>query len=327
MARCGRLGVFIWRTAPSWSTWLRALLSKARVTRLWRRGLRGKSVLDVKRGGRTLVQGAFSVHISTNTLRAWAASAAVSGACGIALLLSSCERAAIGAPIQAQATSASAGQSAVMSFSGKVVGVADGDTITVLIDGNREAKIRFAEIDAPEKGQPWGNRSKQTLSDLVFGRDVRVQQMDVDRWGRIVGRVFVDNRDVNREMVAVGAAWVFRRYLTDTSLIEVEVRAKRERVGLWSMPEAQTVAPWDWRRGTRAGGALPSDLTVQSQGLLSSPSSSTGAGSFSCRSKTRCAQMTSCAEARFYLTQCRLESIDGNRDGEPCEQLCQTGGR
>lgn len=246
--------------------------------------------------------------------------------CAIALLLSSCERAAIGAPIHAQEVSETAGQAAVISFSGKVVGVTDGDTIAVLVD-NREAKIRFAEIDAPEKGQPWGGRSKQTLSDLVFGRDVRVQQMDVDRWGRIVGRVFVDNRDVNREMVAVGAAWVFRRYLTDTSLIEVEARAKRERVGLWSMPEAQTVAPWDWRRGERTGGAQQPDLAVQPQGLLSSPSSRASPGSFSCSSKTRCAQMTSCAEARFYLTQCRLESIDGNRDGEPCEQLCATGGR
>lgn len=247
--------------------------------------------------------------------------------CMIALILSSCERAVVGTPIQAETASPTSGQVAPTSFSGKVVGVADGDTITVLVDGNREAKIRFAEIDAPEKGQPWGGRSKQTLSDLVFGRDVRVQQMDVDRWGRIVGRVFVDNRDVNREMVAVGAAWVFRRYLTDTSLIEVEARAKRERVGLWSMPEAQTVAPWDWRRGERTGVEKRPDQAVQPQGLLSSPSSRADPGSFSCSSKTRCAQMTSCAEARFYLTQCRLESLDGNRDGEPCEQLCATGGR
>lgn len=267
------------------------------------------------------------MRITTNILRAWSASATTAVVCVAALLLSSCERAVAGPPIQAQATSATAGRGAVVSFSGKVVGVADGDTITVLVDGNREAKIRFAEIDAPEKGQPWGARSKQTLSGLVFGRDVRVQQMDVDRWGRIVGRVFVDDQDVNREMVVVGAAWVYRRYLTDTSLIEVEARAKRERVGLWSMPEAQTVAPWDWRRGERAGGALQSDSTVQPQGLLSSPSSRADVGAFSCGSKTRCAQMTSCAEAQFYLTQCRLESIDGNRDGEPCEQLCGTGGR
>lgn len=76
--------------------------------------------------------------------------------CMIALILSSCERAVVGTPIQAETASPTSGQVAPTSFSGKVVGVADGDTITVLVDGNREAKIRFAEIDAPEKGQPWG---------------------------------------------------------------------------------------------------------------------------------------------------------------------------
>lgn len=242
------------------------------------------------------------------------------------VLIASCDRATIAASVQAREATGAPVAPRATSFGGRVVGIADGDTMTVLVEGDREVKVRFAEIDAPEKGQPWGNRSKQALSDLVFGREVSVQQTDVDRWGRIVGRVFVDDRDVNREMVAIGGAWVFRRYLTDTSLIEVEARAKRERIGLWSIPEAQTVAPWDWRRGERGGGTPQADLTVQPQpqGLLSSPSSAADVGSFSCSSKTRCAEMTSCAEAQFYLTQCRLESIDGNRDGEPCEQLCGT---
>jgi len=101
------------------------------------------------------------------------------------------------------------------------------------------------------------------LSAFVFGKTISVQQTDTDRYGRVVGRLFSDGRDVNRAMVAVGAAWAFRRYLTDTSLIEVEARAKRERIGLWSMPEAQTVAPWDWRRGVRVGGTSQADLNIQ----------------------------------------------------------------
>ena len=208
---------------------------------------------------------------------------------------------------------------------GRVVRVTDGDTLTVLDERNEQLTIRLAEIDAPERGQPWGNRSKQALSSRVMGKMISVQQTTVDRWGRSIGQVAVDGRDINREMISSGAAWAFRQYLSDQSLIEIEARAKHEKLGLWSMPEAQTVPPWEWRRGTRAAQVDPPALRAQ-QSLLSQEAVAT-AGDFTCGTKSRCGQMTSCEEANFYLTQCGVDTLDGNRDGEPCEKLCGTVGR
>ncbi|SCZ64711.1 thermonuclease family protein [Thiohalomonas denitrificans] len=112
-------------------------------------------------------------------------------------------------------------------------------------------KIRLGEIDTPERGQQWGKRAKQALSTLAFGKTARVEQQDVDRYGRIVGRVYVDGLDVNAEMVRQGHAWVYRRYVRDRSLLDLEKRAKEAERGLWGLSEAKQVKPWEWRRGKR----------------------------------------------------------------------------
>ena len=111
---------------------------------------------------------------------------------------------------------------ALLSFSvqaqeymGRVVGVSDGDTITILDAGKRQIKVRLAEIDAPEFRQPYGSRAKQELSRLVFGKTVTVKAQDTDRYGRTVGRVYADGSDVNAGMVRRGAAWVYRQYAKD----------------------------------------------------------------------------------------------------------------
>jgi endonuclease YncB( thermonuclease family) len=104
-------------------------------------------------------------------------------------------------------------------LTGKVVGIADGDTFTLLTADKQQVKIRLAEIDAPESGQPYGNKSKQALSGLVFGKDVRVVVQTTDRYGRTVGRPYVGDLDVCAEMVRMGAAWAYRDYLRDRSLL------------------------------------------------------------------------------------------------------------
>lgn len=215
-----------------------------------------------------------------------------------------------------------------VTFRARVVGVTDGDTLTVLGEGNRQHTIRLAEIDAPERGQPWGARAKQTLSSLVFGKTVSLQQTDTDRYDRVVARVFADGEDVNRAMVGQGAAWAYRRYLTDQTLIAVEAKARRDQLGLWSLSDAETVEPWEWRKGKREGdGNIPTDgarvvrsLVAPRQSIATEPAN----GSFSCSGKRYCGQMSSCAEAHFYLRQCGVASLDGNSDGEPCEMLCGT---
>lgn len=139
-------------------------------------------------------------------------------------------------------------------YNGRVVGVSDGDTLTLLVDGKRQVKVRLAEIDAPEGGQPYGNRSKQELSALAFNKEARVRVQDTDRYGRTVGRVFVGSVDVSAEMVRRGAAWVFRRYVKDAFLFKQEEEAKRDKRGLWSLPENERIPPWEWRRARRIRG-------------------------------------------------------------------------
>lgn len=231
-----------------------------------------------------------------------------------------CEQAAT---FIAQAGGQARAENAV-SFQARVVGITDGDTLTVLDEQNQQHTIRLAEIDAPERGQPWGDRSRQALSTMVFSKTVSVQQSDTDRYGRVVARLFADGHDVNRAMVEEGHAWAYRQYLTDETLVATESRARASRAGLWSVSDNQTVAPWAWRQGVRVGtGDQPT--VVMQQGLFSPvPGSSRANAQFSCSGKRFCRQMSSCAEAHFYLERCGVSSLDGNRDGEPCEQLCGT---
>lgn len=109
------------------------------------------------------------------------------------------------------------------TLSGRVVRVADGDTLTILTPDRQQVRIRLAQIDAPEKAQPFGQRSKQSLPDLVFGQDVEIRTEVTDRrYGRTVGRVLLDGRDINLEQVTRGMAWAYRQYLTDRSFLDAE---------------------------------------------------------------------------------------------------------
>jgi len=144
---------------------------------------------------------------------------------------------------------------------GRVVGVADGDTITVLDAGHKSWKIRFAGIDAPEKAQPFGKVSKRNLSGLVFGRDVVVEHDKIDRWGRVVGKVTVDARDAGLEQVRAGLAWHYKAYENEQSVEDrrlhetAEQTARAAKIGLWADPDA--VPPWVFRRRKNGEGSAP----------------------------------------------------------------------
>lgn len=134
---------------------------------------------------------------------------------------------------------------------GRVVAISDGDTITVLDSDNQQHKVRLAGIDAPEKKQPFGQRSKQHLSDLVFGKDVVLDCGKVDRYQREVCVVQINGKDANLAQVEAGMAWWYRKYAkeqTERQRVDFEAAesaAKAGRVGLWSDP--QPVPPWEWR--------------------------------------------------------------------------------
>ena len=143
------------------------------------------------------------------------------------------------------------GTAAAEDLRGRVVAITDGDTLTLLSDDRRQTRIRLADIDTPEAGQPYGRRAKQVLSDLTFGRVVRVLVVDHDRYGRTVGRVYAGSVDVSAELVRRGAAWVFRRYSHDPELLQIESAARTAKRGLWALPEAERVPPWEWRAERR----------------------------------------------------------------------------
>ena len=132
-----------------------------------------------------------------------------------------------------------------------VIGVSDGDTLTVLNKG-RPVKVRLANIDAPEKQQPFGARSKQSLSELCYGRDATIKSSNKDRYGRTVAVVHCGDVNVNVAQVSRGMAWVYRQYNHDASLPAVEAVARLSRTGLWSDP--MPLEPWLFRRDRKARG-------------------------------------------------------------------------
>jgi endonuclease YncB( thermonuclease family) len=147
---------------------------------------------------------------------------------------------------------------------GRVVGVSDGDTVTVLDGENIRHKIWLAGIDAPESRQPFGQASKKNLSDLVFGRDVTVQWRKRDRYGRAVGKVLVQpegcstcqrTSDAGLAQLEAGLAWWYREYRKEQTLEDqgyyeyAEFDAKAQRRGLWV--DANPLPPWEWRRKTQ----------------------------------------------------------------------------
>lgn len=135
--------------------------------------------------------------------------------------------------------------SAWADFTGKVVGVADGDSITVLRD-REQVKVRLVDIDAPEKAQPFGTKSKQALEALVKGREVLVVERDQDQHHRTLGRIYRGDLDVNSEQVRQGMAWVFPQYNKDATLYPIEAEAKEQKRGLWR--DLDPVPPWEWRK-------------------------------------------------------------------------------
>jgi endonuclease YncB( thermonuclease family) len=134
-------------------------------------------------------------------------------------------------------------------FDALVVGVHDGDTITVLRDRQR-IRVRLHGIDCPELGQPFGRPAKRLTSSLVFHQVVHLVPRDVDRYGRLVAVVFVGHTDVNLELVRRGLAWHYTRYSSDPQLAAAERSARAARLGLWA--DAHPIPPWDWRHGPPA---------------------------------------------------------------------------
>lgn len=129
-----------------------------------------------------------------------------------------------------------------------VISILDGDTIKVLDNQNNQLKVRLANIDAPEKKQPYGMKSKQMLSDLIGNKKVNLDCPKKDRYKRLICSITINDYDVNKHMIANGGAWVYRTYYKGEDYLIVEALANANGLGLWKTSEYKVIPPWEWRR-------------------------------------------------------------------------------
>ncbi len=220
------------------------------------------------------------------------------------------------------------------TFSAKVIAVMDGDTVMVLrgcervepeapgtlrrppCGGGQKIKVRMANIDAPEKDQTFGQQSRDSLLEMVGKKQAQIDSQAVDQYGRMIGLISVDGRNVNQEQVKRGMAWEYSHYHSDKTYTGLQSDAQQSRRGLWTQTSPQ--APWQWRKLHPSLKPAPQ----ANQHGASSHAAPTVLYDLECGKKRRCSQMVSCDEAHFYLTRCGVKTLDGNRDGEPCENLC-----
>ena len=145
-----------------------------------------------------------------------------------------------------------AGDLNASTLQGKVVHIADGDTITVLDANNTQHKIRLQGIDAPEKAQPFGQKSKQSLSQMVYNKQVTVEYQKKDKYGRTVGKVVFNGLDICLEQIKLGMAWHYKQYESEQTkedretYAQAEHAARTQALGLWK--DKNTVPPWEFRR-------------------------------------------------------------------------------
>ena len=202
-------------------------------------------------------------------------------------------------------------------FSGKVIAVMDGDTLLVLRNG-RPVKIRLAEVDAPEKVQPYGAESQKSLAELTLGKQVLVVSRAVDGYGRIVATIRAGEVNVNNTQVQRGLAWEYTRFHSNRELMSLQGEAQQAKRGLWA--EEDAVEPSLWRK------LHPSDFAVTSpvnaEGALASRKQTLEKGADQNCARKNCSEIGSCEEARRYLQACGQRSLDGDADGKPCERLC-----
>ena len=138
----------------------------------------------------------------------------------------------------------------VFGQSGKVVKIKDGDTVVILDTDFKQHTIRVADIDCPEKGQPFGKAAKQFTSNEIFGKEVVIDVKNTDKYGRTVGYILYDTKNLSLELLKKGLAWHYKYYSNDISMSKLENEAKKNKIGLWA--GMNPVNPHDWRKGNQS---------------------------------------------------------------------------
>ena len=133
------------------------------------------------------------------------------------------------------------------NFTAKVIGIKDGDTVVVLDSLNNQTTLRLAEVDCPEKSQPFGTKAKQFTSDQIYRKTIKYVVTDTDRYGRSIAMIYYDNNKyLSAELIKNGLAWHYKRYSTSKDLANFENSARLKKVGLWY--DKNPIEPWEWRK-------------------------------------------------------------------------------
>ncbi len=186
----------------------------------------------------------------------------------------------------------------VEEFTGKVIGVTDGDTIKVLV--NKETvTVRLEGIDAPESGQSYGKKSKEALAEMVAGKTVTVKKTGTDKYKRTLGIVIVGDADANAKMVEDGWAWHFKKYNDEERLAKLEDAARKAKRGLWA--DEKPLAPWEYRARQKTPEVAPGDSKDQKMSYWLNTSSGV-------RHNQRCEHFQKTKKGR----------ICGADEGKPC---------
>jgi endonuclease YncB( thermonuclease family) len=208
------------------------------------------------------------------------------------------------------------------AIEGARVRAMDGDSFEILVNGVKQGEVRLQHIDAPELAQPYGPEAKAALASLIETQAIRIVPYGIDQFGRKLAEVWVGDELINAALVRSGSAWAFRPSARNADYQALQQGAKQAGLGLWG--EANAMPPWDYRDAQRGistprftGNRLPS----VTRRTYTAPPVSRFTGR--CQGKRYCRQMGSCAEAQFYYRQCGVASLDGDRDGRACEDLCR----
>lgn len=198
--------------------------------------------------------------------------------------------------------------SVLWAWPGKVIHIADGDTVTVLRDGQK-VKVRLYGVDCPEKRQAYGTKAKRFTSDLAGMQRVEVVPVTVDRYSRTIADVYIegDGENLSEELVRNGYAWVYRKYCNKricSFWLKLEAKARVNGIGLWS--DSEPIPPWQWRRGKRNGSSVVEKGMTDSGG------------------DKDCSDFSSHAAAQKFFKAHQPgdpHRLDGDRDGVACEGL------
>lgn len=134
------------------------------------------------------------------------------------------------------------------TLTAKVVGIKDGDTVVVLDSLNNQTMLRLAEVDCPEKNQPFGTKAKQFTSDQIYLKTIKYVVTDTDRYGRSIAMIYydTDNKYLSAEIIKAGMGWHYKRYSTSKELATFEDNARKNKLGLWV--DNNPINPSEWRR-------------------------------------------------------------------------------